>query len=326
MQKRKRLKVIDANILYLIAAILFFTIGFYFQTLSLKLGLIITQYLLILLPPILYLIIKKIPIKTTMRFKRISIKHGILVMCITLLMYPLAVCANTLFMILMSLLGNLNIPELPTATNTSEYIILMLIISISAGICEEVFFRGFILSGYENLGRKNAIIFSSILFGIFHFNLYNLLGPIVLGLVFSYLVILTDSIYAGIIGHITNNGFAVTLGYIINRISDSVLETQEVVESMEVSTTIALLVNLAVFIGISIFTISIALRLIKIIKRDMKNQKNIMYKNNFHEEGTEYEKIPRNKVSFLDFLPLLFVLPLFLWIGIIQIKEIIYLG
>lgn len=326
MQKRKRLKVIDANILYLIAAILFFTIGFYFQTLSLKLGLIITQYLLILLPPILYLIIKKIPIKTTMRFKKISIKHGLLVMCITLLMYPLAVCANTLFMILMSLLGNLNIPELPTATNTSEYIILMLIISISAGICEEVFFRGFILSGYENLGRKNAIIFSSILFGIFHFNLYNLLGPIVLGLVFSYLVILTDSIYAGIIGHITNNGFAVTLGYIINKISDSVLETQEAVESMEVSTTIALLVNLAVFIGISIFTISIALRLIKIIKRDMKNQKNIMYKNNFHEECTEYEKIPRNKVSFLDFLPLLFVLPLFLWIGIIQIKEIIYLG
>ena len=326
MQKRKRLKVIDANILYLIAAILFFTIGFYFQTLSLKLGLIITQYLLILLPPILYLIIKKIPIKTTMRFKKISIKHGILVMCITLLMYPLAVCANTLFMILMSLLGNLNIPELPTASSTSEYIILMLIISISAGICEEVFFRGFILSGYENLGKKNAIIFSSILFGIFHFNLYNLLGPIVLGLVFSYLVILTDSLYAGIIGHITNNGFAVTLGYIINRIADSALETQEVVESMEVSTTIALLVNLAVFIGISIFTISIAFRLIKIIKRDMKNQKNIMYKNNFDEEGTEYEKIQRNKVSFLDFLPLLFVLPLFLWIGIIQIKEIIYLG
>jgi len=154
MQKRKRLRVIDANILYLIAAILFFTIGFYFQTLSLKLGLIITQYLLILLPPILYLIIKKIPIKTTMRFKKISIKHGILVMCITLLMYPLAVCANTLFMILMSLLGNLNIPELPTASSTSEYIILMLIISISAGICEEVFFRGFILSGYENFGEK----------------------------------------------------------------------------------------------------------------------------------------------------------------------------
>jgi len=147
-----------------------------------------------------------------------------------------------------------------------------------------------------------------------------------LGLVFSYLVILTDSLYAGIIGHITNNGFAVTLGYIINRIADSALETQEVVESMEVSTTIALLVNLAVFIGISIFTISIAFRLIKIIKRDMKNQKNIMYKNNFDEEGTEYEKIQRNKVSFLDFLPLLFVLPLFLWIGIIQIKEIIYLG
>lgn len=326
MYTEKRLKVIDANILYLIGAILFFTVGFYFQNLSFKLGLVITQYLLILLPPLLYLVIKKISIKNTMRFKKISIKHGVLVTCITLLMYPMAVSSNTFFMLLMSLLGNLNIPELPTATNTSEYIVLMLIISISAGICEEIFFRGFILSGYENLGKKRAIIFSSILFGIFHFNLYNLFGPIILGLVFSYLVILTDSIYAGIIGHITNNGFAVSLGFIINKLSGFFEESHEVVESVEISTTTALFMNLVVFAGLSIITVSIAFKLIGIIKKDIREEKKIIRENNFHQESTEYEEVVKDKVSFKDFTPLLLVLPLFLWIAIMQIREIIYLS
>ena len=114
-------------------------------------------------------------------------------------------------MTIISFLGNLNIPQLPMATNKSEYVKLLFIISVSAGICEEIFFRGFVLSGYERMGKRRAIIFSAILFGFFHFNIYNLAGPIILGLIFGYLVIETGSIFAGMIGHMVNNGFAVTL-------------------------------------------------------------------------------------------------------------------
>ncbi|AOY76364.1 type II CAAX endopeptidase family protein [Clostridium formicaceticum] len=323
MLEEKKLKLADANILYLIGAILFFTMGFYFQHLSLKWGLIITQYVLVLLPPILYLKVKRIPIKKTMRFNKISVKHGFLVIFITLFMYPTAVLANAIFMMLMSLLGNLNIPELPTATNPTEYIVLLFIISISAGICEEVFFRGFILPGYENLGSKKAIVISSILFGIFHFNLYNLFGPMVLGLVFSYLVILTDSIYAGMIGHIVNNGFAVTLGYILNKFAGFLEQGQET--SVEISTTLALLMNIAVFGIIAIVTGFFAFRLIKIIKKDREKQKMFLEENNLQEEDKKYI-ITKYPVSLKDFIPLLFVLPLFLLIAIIQIREIIRLG
>ena len=324
MQNTRKLRLLDANILYSIAGILFFTIGAYFQKLNFNLGLITTQYFLILLPPIIYLIVRKIDLKKTLRLNKISIKHSILIVFITLLMYPIAISANTLLMLLMSLIGNLNIPQLPTATNTNEYMILIFIISISAGICEEVFFRGFILPGYENLGKKKAIIFSSILFGIFHFNLYNLLGPIVLGLVFSYLVILTDSIFAGIIGHITNNGFAVTLGFIINKMSVPISESQEVLETVEMSTTMALFINLIFFIIVSIITMSIASRLIKIIKKDMDN-KNNMVDLNLSQNILSYRNLDEN-VNFADFIPLIVVLLLFLWTSITQIKEIIYLG
>lgn len=324
MLEVKRLKVADANILYLIGAILFFTIGFYFQNLSLEVGLVITQYLLILLPPVLYLQSKKIPIKRTMRLNKISRKHSLLVACITLLMYPTAVLANAIMMALLSLLGNLNIPELPTATNASEYILLMFIISISAGICEEVFFRGFILPGYEGLGAKKAIIISSILFGVFHFNIYNLLGPIVLGLVFSYLVILTDSLYAGIIGHIVNNGFAVTLGFILNAFSDLLEGNQEA--AADISTTAALSITIVFFGAIAIITALIAFRIIKIIKKDMNQQKKLSRWNNFEEDGLEYEIEIQDPVFLKDYLPLLLVLPLYLIVVILQVKEIMHLG
>lgn len=320
----KKLRVIDANYLYLIGAILFFTIGFYFQNLNLELGLVITQYLLILLPPIMYLFLRKISIKETLRLNKISVKHSLLIVCITLLMYPTAVVANALFMAILSLLGNLNIPELPTANNASQYILLMAIISISAGICEEVFFRGFILAGYENLGVKKAIIISSILFGAFHFNLYNLFGPIVLGLVFSYLVTLTNSLYAGIIGHIVNNGFAVTLGFILNISSDYIEKAQEA--AVEVPTTYALLVNVIFFGIIAVIMALVAFKLISIIKKDMKKQKSFIYWNNFSSEELKYEEEMKKTVLLKDYLPLLLVLPLYAITAFMQIREIISLG
>ena len=320
----KKLRVIDANFLYLIGAILFFTIGFYFQNLNLELGLVITQYLLILLPPIMYLFLRKISIKETLRLNKISVKHSLLIVCITLLMYPTAVVANALFMAILSLLGNLNIPELPTANNASQYILLMAIISISAGICEEVFFRGFILAGYENLGVKKAIIISSILFGAFHFNLYNLFGPIVLGLVFSYLVTLTNSLYAGIIGHIVNNGFAVTLGFILNISSDYIEKAQEA--AVEVPTTYALLVNVIFFGIIAVIMALVAFKLISIIKKDMKKQKSFLYWNNFSSEELKYEEEMKKPVLLKDYLPLLLVLPLYAITAFMQIREIISLG
>jgi len=308
MLNKKRLKVLDANLLYLIGAILFWTLGAYVQGRSLQSGLIITQYVIILLPPIIYIKAKKLNIKETLKLNKISFKHGFLVACITILTYPAAVFANALLMTIMSLIGNLNIPQLPTATSSSEYLILMFVISISAGICEEVFFRGFILSGYERMGKKRAIILSAILFGFFHFNLYNLMGPIVLGLVFGYLVVETNSIFAGMIGHIVNNGFAVTLGFILNLVSEVLPNMDTASEAaVELPTSIAMLSSTIVFGIISAVTVLIAYQLVKIIKKDRAELNSKVC-----SDETKVE------VKGVEFTPLI--------IAIAQIKEIISLG
>lgn len=313
---KKKLKVLDANLLYLIGAILFLTIGAYFQYESLLSGLIITQYIIILLPPLIYIKIKKLSIKETLKLNKISAKHGLLVALITILTYPVAVFGNTLLMTIMSLLGNLNIPSLPTATSSNEYLVLMFIISISAGICEEVFFRGFVLSGYQRMGKKSAIILPAILFGFFHFNLYNLMGPIVLGLAFGYLVIETNSIFAGMIGHIVNNGFAVTLGFLLNLASELLPDMEVASEAATpISTTVAMLGTTIIFGIISAITLLIAYQLIKVIKKD-RAELNL----NVTEEDKNVQ------VKGFEFIPLIFPGILFTYIMIMQIKEIITLG
>ncbi len=316
MIDQKRLKVLDANILYFIGAVLFWTVGVYFQTRDLHSGLIITQYIIILLPPIIYILVKKLDIKETLKLNKISFKHGFLVACITILVYPAAVFGNSLVMTILSLLGNLNIPQLPMATNKKEYLFLMFIISISAGICEEIFFRGFILSGYERLGKRKAIILSAILFGFFHFNIYNLMGPIILGLAFGYLVLETGSIFAGMIGHMVNNGFAVTLGFVLNLASDFLLDANTVSDVAEdIPTSTAMLTGTIMFGIISVITLLVAYQLVKIIKIDQE------------ELNLEtYYKNRETEVGKFEFIPLVFTGVLFLIAVAIQIKEIISLG
>ena len=316
MTEQKRLRVLDANILYLVGAILFWTIGVYFQSKDLQTGLIITQYIIILLPPIIYIMAKRLSVKEVLKLNKISFKHVFLIICITILVYPAAIFGNALLITIISLLGNLNIPQLPMATNRGEYLVLIFIISISAGICEEIFFRGFILSGYERMGKKKAVIFSAILFGIFHFNIYNLLGPIILGLVFGYLVLETGSIFAGMVGHIVNNGFAVTLGYILNLAADFIPGTDAAGEmAVDMSVSLAMLVSTIMFGIISVITLSIAYQLMKIIKRDRE------------KSGLEiYDKVGETDVKKAEFIPLIFTGILFIIVIAIQIREIISLG
>jgi membrane protease YdiL (CAAX protease family) len=88
-----------------------------------------------------------------------------------------------------------------------NYIMILLILgTATAVIREELYFRGIILT----LFRKNinmAIIFSTILFGIFHFSEGGLtiINSLFLGLAYAVITILTESIFPSIIFHFVNN-------------------------------------------------------------------------------------------------------------------------
>lgn len=314
MQQKKDRSIIEINIVFFITALLLLTVGVIVQSKNVKVGLIITEFILVLLPPIIYLKIKGVSLVHSLRLNKLRIKHGLLIMGITTLCYPVALFVNLIILTLLSTFGPIQQPPIPVASNFSEYIILMFIIAVSAGICEEVFFRGMLLRGYEKLGIYPSIILSSVLFGMFHFNIQNLAGPVFLGILFGYLVIKTDSLFAGIIGHITNNGVAVTIGYLANAASERALE-ENIAIGQQIPGTIQLLAATVSMGVIAVLTGLCALILIRIILKDIKV-------NTLEEEYRSIEK-ENYRFSALDFIPVFLTVAIFIILGYLQINHMV---
>lgn len=212
----------EANIMFIVLAFVFLTFGAYVQNREVISGLLITEFGILLAPALIYAAVTRKDIKKAFRLKRVPFQVVWRIMLMALLLLPTVAVANLITIFFIEMFSTTIIPPIPTANTGTEFIVLFLVIAGSAGLCEEFFFRGAVLNGYETeVGKKWGAVFSGLLFGLFHFNPQNILGPIVLGIVFAYLVQLTGSIFAGVIAHMTNNGIAVTAGYFVNQFDQS---------------------------------------------------------------------------------------------------------
>ncbi len=163
---------------------------------------------------IVYCLVKKINIRETFRLNKLGIVPALLIILTAVPAMLAATMLNNIVIYLLQFIGEIPSQGLPTPTNLTELIIGVLIIGVAPGVCEELMHRGFLLKAYEKRGSYKAVVIVSIFFGLFHFDITNLLGPIFLGLVIGYYVVRTDSIYAGILAHFLNNAFAEVIQYL----------------------------------------------------------------------------------------------------------------
>jgi sodium transport system permease protein len=90
---------------------------------------------------------------------------------------------------------------------------LLLLIAVLPAICEELAFRGFILSGFRHLGnRRAAIVLSAIFFGVIHSFIQQSVMACFSGVLLGYLAIRTGSLLPCILYHMTSNGLNVLSG------------------------------------------------------------------------------------------------------------------
>ena len=92
-------------------------------------------------------------------------------------------------------------------------------VSMSAGICEELLFRGFFLAVFaEPLGVWVSLVLGSFLFGLCH--LYqgwaNVLRTGVIGLVLGIIYVFTESLWVVIALHALMDIFGGVLGYVVH--------------------------------------------------------------------------------------------------------------
>jgi sodium transport system permease protein len=89
--------------------------------------------------------------------------------------------------------------------------LVWLVIAVTPALCEELFFRGFVLSGLRRLGLWPAILTCALLFGVAHSSVYRLIPTFFIGILLSWLVWRTGSVWTGVVAHALNNGIAATL-------------------------------------------------------------------------------------------------------------------
>jgi sodium transport system permease protein len=87
---------------------------------------------------------------------------------------------------------------------------VLLVIAVTPALCEELAFRGFILSGLRHMGHKwGAIVLASVFFGIAHGLLQQSLSACAVGIVIGYIVVKTGSLWPGVLFHCTHNSLSV---------------------------------------------------------------------------------------------------------------------
>ena len=204
-------RVGQAIVLFCVCILLMMFIGIPVQALSLPLGLIGTLLLVVLLPAVVFVRIKKIPIGRGLRLNRVSP---------TMMVTSLFVGAGawSVAMGLHELIVKLIGPAIPMGLEFStakEYLVMLGLVAVLPGICEECLFRGAIQGVLERRGQWFAILLSAALFGLFHLDPWRMLPAAFLGCVFGWLTVKTQSILPAITAHFGNNATALSVGFFL---------------------------------------------------------------------------------------------------------------
>ena len=93
---------------------------------------------------------------------------------------------------------------------------VVLLMAVVPAICEELAFRGFVLSGLRHLGHKGmAILISSLFFGIVHAFLQQSINAFILGMLLGYIAVQTGSLLPGVVFHAIHNSLAIAINGVV---------------------------------------------------------------------------------------------------------------
>lgn len=207
--------ITDGALIYTISLIALIYIGSFMQLYWGTIGLIATE-VMILLIPVLYAIYIKADIKNTFSLRMIKIRY---ILGSIIVWFGGYLIINITTQILLSLFpeGADVLQAVNSSVMMDSFIASLVVVALIPAICEEVLFRGFLLSAFKGKSKKSkiwAIIIVGILFGIMHLNFIRIVPTAMLGILFAYSALATKSIWTSVFMHFLNNGFSVCVLYL----------------------------------------------------------------------------------------------------------------
>jgi membrane protease YdiL (CAAX protease family) len=212
--RRGELRIGEALLFFFLLVPIVFLGGTLFQSWSLTGGTLLMEWGLILLPTYLYLRRRRKDIRKILRLSLPSPRHllGSLILSASLvpLVAEVAVLQDLVIPIPEDLVAAMK--DAFTVGPGESILLAFVAFSVTPAVCEEVLFRGFLLSGLASvLGERGAVVMTGILFGLFHLNLYRFAPTAIIGIVIGLVVLASSSLATGILSHAVNNAIALAI-------------------------------------------------------------------------------------------------------------------
>lgn len=157
---------------------------------------------------------RKISFKKSLPFAKVNYKQ-IIILC--LIAFVCLLFISPIINVFDSFLTKLGVSEQSLIIDISKplnFVYMFAVTGILAPICEEILFRGVVLSGLQKKGVTFSILISSLMFMLIHLSLHQTLYQFVLGVILALVVVITKNILSSILIHFINNAFVLIINYI----------------------------------------------------------------------------------------------------------------
>ena len=152
----------------------------------------------------------KTDFKKAMGLYKFKVKHAWGSACLVLGLFPI------IYYLTSSLPGyesmQQSLSDSMSSINHFPVWVHIIFFAIFPGICEEISYRGVILSGFrKRFPPFIAVVTTSLLYSVGHFSLLRIIPTLAIGLAMGFVAISSRSVYPSILGHILFNSFAIVI-------------------------------------------------------------------------------------------------------------------
>ena len=235
---------------------------------------ILSQSIMFGIPAIIYFFITKENPKDVLSIRPISILNILIIIGISIFIQP--------FIGLLSGITSLFFENAVSAmiTETIDVPLWLMVVStaVTPAIYEEIIFRGIVFNGYKTTSIMKACIMCGLLFAIMHMNAQQFLYTFVMGILFSFFVYKTKSIFSSVISHFTINASQIIMS---NIALSTMTKTQAIEASLNtsLSDTIASIFSMALITVITLPILALLIWAFLKVNKNNKPEKDIIYYN-----------------------------------------------
>ena len=210
-------RIHSALLLTALVGLLTFYVGVPFQTNWGEAGILLSQWLLIGSPAVLFAALGPYKLRPTLALRRPSGRAISAAILIAMGGLPIGWFLTWLQGFVLQVPDELlaGLQGLLTADGPGRLVWLLFLVAVTPAICEELLFRGVLLQSLSReLPMVRAVLISAVVFGMFHLSFQTAIRffpTLWIGLLIGYVVWNTQSILAGMLMHVLNNAVAVLL-------------------------------------------------------------------------------------------------------------------